>query len=152
MFYRFRLYYVNGRTICTAEHFIKRSNSSLLQIDTREKYILYLELIMQPSNYTVFLLSFLPSSKAYCLSEGITLHQMKPNHSQRMIDIFPRSMSQSVQFNTRFFFISNPSFHFRPKVAKVVFLSQAKSYLVGFSRILVTKKFSKARYIVILSS
>ena len=39
MLYRFRLYYVNARTI-------KRSNSSLQRIDTGEKYNLYFELIM----------------------------------------------------------------------------------------------------------
>ena len=67
------------------------------------------------------------------------------------VDRFPQVMLQSVQFNTRFF-ISNPCFHFRPGVAKVVCLSQAKSHLVGCLRILVTKAFIKARYIVMLSS
>ena len=32
--------------LCTAEHFIKHSTSSLLRIDKPEKYILYFELIM----------------------------------------------------------------------------------------------------------
>ena len=46
---------------CTAEQFIKRSNSSLLRTDTLEQYILYFELIIKPLNYIVFLLSFLQS-------------------------------------------------------------------------------------------
>ena len=48
-----------------------------------------------------------------------------------------------IQFNTRFF-ISNPNFHFRPRVAKVVCLTQAKSCLVGCLRIIAPKKFNKA--------
>ena len=84
------------------------------------------------------LFTFLPPKRSV-YPKALHCTRVKQHHFWWMIDRFPRGMSQSVQFNTRFFLISNPSFQFRPRVAKVVCLSQAKSCLLGSLRILVTK-------------